>query len=269
MAPMITNIQLEDIRTRRPLSVTQRINGALLFFNGIRLGDTVTVFDGDFSNADPAAGSLAALTECEDKDELLALLALIRETGLLDDRTQVIGRYEYSPTARGWMQIEDLMLHSPDKAQAFVAMWFNPVTDGAYNDGMAKAITDCGYRPLRIDNKEHANKIDDEIIAEIRRSRFVVADFTCEKGKVRGGVYYEAGFAAGLSIRVIWTCRKGSIDDLHFDTRQYNHIVWDAPEDLRVKLEARIGAVMGDGPLSKPPNDKYRGRFQSQIVPHE
>ena len=103
----------------------------------------------------------------------------------------------------------------------------------------------------RIDRKEHSNKIDDEIIAEIRRSRFVVADFTCEREKVRGGVYYEAGFALGLGLPVIWTCRKDCLDYLHFDTRQYNHIVWETPEELYARLKARIGAFIGDGPLQK------------------
>jgi hypothetical protein len=56
----------------------------------------------------------------------------------------------------------------------------------------------------------HLNKVDDVIVAEIRRSRFLVADFTCEPGKVRGGVYFEAGFARGLNIPIIWTCRDTS-----------------------------------------------------------
>src|SRR5262249_39657567 len=97
------------------------------------------------------------------------------------------------------------------------------------------------------------NKIDDEIIAEIRRSRFLVADFTCEllehEGKTfalpRGGVYYEAGFAQGLGIPVIWTVRSDCIDHVHFDTRQYSHVVWDDRADLRTKLRTRIGAVIG------------------------
>jgi hypothetical protein len=53
----------------------------------------------------------------------------------------------------------------------------------------------------------------------------------------------------GLPIPIIWTCSKDSITDLHFDTRQYNHIVWDTPQNLRDLLKARIGAVIGDGPL--------------------
>jgi hypothetical protein len=39
--------------------------------------------------------------------------------------------------------------------------------------------------------------------------------------------------------------------DLHFDTRQYNHIVWQEPADLYLQLKARIGAILGDGSLIK------------------
>ena len=106
-----------------------------------------------------------------------------------------------------------------------------------------------GFRPLRIDRKEHVNKIDDEIIAEIRRSRFLVADFTCHPGSPRGGVYFEAGFALALGKPVIWTCRNDLIEHVHFDTRQFNHIVWASAEDLAERLRNRIGAVIGQGPL--------------------
>ncbi len=61
----------------------------------------------------------------------------------------------------------------------------------------------------------------------------------------RGGVYYEAGFAQGLGIPVIWTVKADHIDHVHFDTRQFNHITWTDAADLREKLKNRIGAVLG------------------------
>ncbi len=115
--------------------------------------------------------------------------------------------------------------------------------------GIEPAIRDSGYKALRVDQKEHINKIDDEIIAEIRRSRFVVADFTSREGQPRGGVYFEAGFAYGIAIPVICMCRTDLIGSVHFDTRQFNHITWEDPTDLYTKLRNRIGAVIGDGPL--------------------
>ena len=88
--------------------------------------------------------------------------------------------------------------------------------------------------------EEHNEKIDDRIIAEIRQSGLVVADFTGQ----RGGVYYEAGFANGLGIPLIWTCHDDAVENLHFDTRQYNHIVWQEPVDLRSQLVDRIAATL-------------------------
>jgi nucleoside 2-deoxyribosyltransferase len=95
------------------------------------------------------------------------------------------------------------------------------------------------YRALRVDAVQHNEKIDDRIVAEIRRSGLVVADFTGQ----RPGVYYEAGLARGLGIRVISTCRESETDKLHFDTRQYNHIVWKAAADLAAQLHDRIAAT--------------------------
>lgn len=68
----------------------------------------------------------------------------------------------------------------------------------------------------------------------------MVADFTGH----RHGVYFEAGFAMGLGIPVIWLCQEDEIDKTHFDTRQYNHILWNSAEDLYQKLLNRIQATV-------------------------
>ena len=113
---------------------------------------------------------------------------------------------------------------------------------------MKKAVENTGYRPRQIGEKKHLNKIDDEIIAEIRRSHFLIADYTHGDDGARGSVYYEAGFAQGLGIPVIRSCRSDKIDSIHFDTRQYYHIKWENPEQLRQELEDRIRALIGEGP---------------------
>ena len=100
---------------------------------------------------------------------------------------------------------------------------FSGVLNEAYQDGLQVGIMNAGYDPVRVDRVEHTNRIDDEIIAQIRISSFIVADFTGH----RGGVYFEAGFALGLDLPVIWTCRKDDMAHLHFDIRQYNTIDWD------------------------------------------
>ena len=119
-------------------------------------------------------------------------------------------------------------------------MWFHQDMDGAYNNGFKKALEETGYRPIRIDREEHIGKIDDAIISSIRKSGLIVADFT----GMRSGVFFEAGFAKGLDIPVIHTCRKDYFEELdkHFDTRQYYHIKWNNPNDLKEELIKRIEA---------------------------
>jgi nucleoside 2-deoxyribosyltransferase len=132
--------------------------------------------------------------------------------------------------------------------QCFVAMWFDNDLTTAWENGFRSAIEKAGYKPLRIDQKHHLNKICDEIIAEIRRSKFVVADYTGH----RGGVYYEVGYAAGRGLPVVHTCKKDDMDKLHFDIRQYNCIDWSSPEDLEDRLQDRLEAMFGDGRRQPP-----------------
>jgi hypothetical protein len=250
--PKITSYLIDQAKSFPRMRTSDRMDRAMLYFNErLRIGENIYVFgDGQFSDADVDASHLAARTECLDKNELFAFLRFLNDMGYVS-QTEAghTGRTNYTPTVSGWLKIDELITHLPISSQAFVAMWFHDSTQTAYEAGIQPAIVESGYNAIRIDNKDHVNKIDDEIIAEIRRSKFLVADFTCEKGKVRGGVYYEAGYAMALPIPVIWTVRADSVDDLHFDTRQYNHIVWDSPEALKQKLKARIGAVIGNGPL--------------------
>jgi nucleoside 2-deoxyribosyltransferase len=149
-------------------------------------------------------------------------------------------------TPKGWAYIDSLRVENVQSSRGFIAMWFDNSMDSACL-AIEQAIREAGYTPHRIDRKHHNNKIDDEIIADIRRSKFVVADFTGH----RGGVYFEAGFAKGLGLEVIWLCRKSDFKELHFDTRQYAHIDWEEQNlpELTVNLKNRIEATIGHGPI--------------------
>ncbi len=147
-------------------------------------------------------------------------------------------------TTSGWIRVGELQSVGARTGQAFVAMWFDDSMQSAWDNGLYKGIDAAGYRPLRVDKEEHNEKICDRIIMEIRRSGLLVADVAGH----RQGVYFEAGYAMGLGVPVIWTCRKDQLDDCHFDTRQYNHIVWETPEELAVALEHRIRATIGELP---------------------
>ena len=150
-------------------------------------------------------------------------------------------------TIEGWKRLDKVFYNNLDSNQGFIAMWFNPKTDEA-NSAIRDAIHTAGYKPHRVDDEEHTGRIDDKIIMEIRKSRFIVADFTGH----RGGVYFEAGYALGLGIPVFWTCKKNSLRSLHFDIRQYNVVDWKDTQDLEERLANRIEAVLGRGNYRKP-----------------
>lgn len=197
---------------------------------------------------------LCAWTECLDHRDLVQLTNMLAEEGLL----RKVSYDKIFLTSDGFERLEALEATNPESQQGFVAMWFDESMSEAA-DAIREAIRDAGYLPLLINDKEHNRDITDEIIAEIRRSRFVVADFTCgtakhngkEEGVPRGGVYFEAGFAMGLGIEVIWACRSDCMNFVHFDTRQHAHVVWATPAELREKLARRIGAVMGYGATAR------------------
>lgn len=146
-------------------------------------------------------------------------------------------------TPDGWDYLEKQERHIEERTQAFVAMSFSVDLKAIWEGPIFNAIKKAGYRPYRVDAEPHSDRIDVKIIAEIKNSRFVVADITEQKR----GVYFEAGFALGLGLPVIWCVRKDDLDNVHFDTRQYNHIVWEGPEDLENQLHDFISAIIGKG----------------------
>ena len=244
--PFVTTSEIEQATIARDLPADERANRLLrgLVNNTGHLGAQL---EGDALGL-PA---LAAEAECINMDELIHLIRYLENRG--DVEANIIetfgGTHFYGVvvTTDGHTRVADAT-QAADPSQAFVAMWFSPDVDGLYESGIQPGIKAAGYKALRIDKKEDADKIDDAIIAEIRRSRFVVADFTHGDEGARGGVYYEAGFAHGLNIPVVFTCRADMISKIHFDTRQYNHITWKEPGDLVEPLRNRILARFGEGP---------------------
>lgn len=254
--PEINRNVIENAERARPLRVSERVDRLLLYLDHKTemLGDSVPYSGTRSAGSKP---EMLAWTASRRLVELEYLMTAAVELGLVAKQGDGTGGSVISLPPKGYERLVEIGSSATLSEQAFVAMWFHDSMDGVYENGFSKAIREVGYSPMRIDQIEHINKIDDEIIAEIRRSRFLVADFTCgcvnsggqEVAVPRGGVYYEAGFAQGLGIPVVWSCRADQISQVHFDTQQFNHIVWSDADDLYSKLKNRIGAVLGDGPL--------------------
>lgn len=112
--------------------------------------------------------------------------------------------------------------------------------DTFYNDTIKNAIENAGFVPVRIDEVSHNKKIDDEILVQIRKSKFVVCDLTY----ANYGAYYEAGFAQGLGKEVFFICEKSYFESKppHFDINHHITTLYEiGKEDKFIKeLSARI-----------------------------
>lgn len=176
----------------------------------------------------------------EDETELTYYLEYLQENGLVRFSNKSSGTADFVITVQGWRSISELQKNISTSNNAFVAMNFDDEFDELYEKYIKEAITACGFQSIRSDKVEHVDLIDDKIIADIKESRFVVAEFTGQKH----GVYFEAGYARGLGLPVIWVCKKDDLKNLHFDTNHYNQIDWETPEELKKRLYDRIRAVI-------------------------
>ncbi len=230
-----------DLLARWPRTVNDRLNRALCNLGRLskRAGDLLSLGDGR-----------ATLLMAEVGGEAAYFRAALERLGY----TENMGNLGYRVTPRGWARIDELESQGSLRTNpVFVAQWFGGETHVAemralYDAGIELAVRQAGYDVSRVDLEQHNDYIMDKVISDIRRAPFVVADFT----EHRNGVYFEAGWARGLGLEVIPTCRRDQLKLAHFDTAQLNFIPWDTPADLVEPLYFRIMATVGQGPWPVP-----------------
>ena len=174
--------------------------------------------------ANQNASMLMAEMEATDIQQVRNALQTMVKKGL------IVEQYPqgYTVTIEAYLAAEE-MRQKPNGKQCFVAMWLDQSKNRLYDDAIKPAIERAGYEPMRIDRKLGIDgKIDDAIVAEIKKSSLVIADFTQGKDGNRGSVYYEAGFAHALKIPTILTCRKDQIEQslVAFDVNHYPIRAW-------------------------------------------
>ena len=178
---------------------------------------------------------------CSGSQEFRFYIKHLVERGLLRDEGEAASLFPVSLTILGWIEISNMAKPNLESKQAFVAMWFDECMDGIFKNGIEAIENDTGFKMFRVDKIQfNDEKICDKIISKIKESRFLIADVT----EQRQAVYFEAGYAMGMGLPVIWTCKESDKNECCFDTRQYNHIFWKDAEDLRTQLKERILATI-------------------------
>jgi hypothetical protein len=124
----------------------------------------------------------------------------------------------------------------------FIAMSFRNEEEPAlidYYHSMLRAVkkTNLPIKLNRIDLQEGDYEISQQIMNEIEKSDFVIADFTLSPHNV----YFEIGFARGLKKRIIQTTRKDTV--LQFDVRNWTTLFYRNATELEEKLDSKLKDV--------------------------
>jgi hypothetical protein len=148
-------------------------------------------------------------------------------------------------TMEGWKKYEELKRVKINSRLAFMAMKFgDPALDRAVETCFKPAVARTGFELRKLTDQQPAGLIDDQIRAALLSGRFVIADLTHGSH----GAYWEAGYAEGLRLPVIYTCQKTAWDrqSTHFDTNHMNTIIWDESNLERAQdaLTATIRATL-------------------------
>jgi len=120
--------------------------------------------------------------------------------------------------------------------------------DKLFDEAIAPATHECGLQAKRVDLTEGRETINERILQLIDGSNLVIADLTYE----RQNCYFEAGYAQGKGIPVIYMARKDhdprrpdrKVNDprVHFDLDAHKITYWseDDLKSARSELTLRI-----------------------------
>lgn len=149
----------------------------------------------------------------------------------------------------GWARYSSLTHSREASRHVFMAMEYgDDVLDSVVRDHWTPAVAQAGFELRRLDQGQGAGLIDDHLRVQIRTARLLVCDLT----HGNRGAYWEAGFAEGLGIPVIYTCRRDVFEDKdhkdypHFDTNHWLTVPWDAakPAEAGQNLKDTIRATL-------------------------
>ena len=203
-----------------------------------------------------------------DDEEAVTILRALRREGYLSGYPDIDSIESFFLTTQGLKYAAELGSQAKAEAKSvFVAASFSAELDPARNT-ICETIKELGYKPRIVNREPHNDLIDLKIYELIRESRFVVADLTWN----RQSVYYEVGFAHGLGLEVVLTCRSDHLEDdkddfrrVHFDLSHRNILVWKDEAELCEKLRDHIYQSFGALPVSQDLNTpKLNGNPEMQ-----
>jgi len=145
-------------------------------------------------------------------------------------------------TFKGLEYVELLKEKNTNSKKVFLAYKFEDDIKYSFNELSDDICNKLEYEPIVVNQSttSHDEKIGDKIIGELKSCRFLIADLSHHSNNV----YYEIGYAMGMGIPVILTCKKEFMDNLAFDISQYPVFEWSNENELKEKVIDRIKAIL-------------------------
>ena len=151
------------------------------------------------------------------------------------------GSANFQLTLEGWERYAALKRAQNDSRTAFMAMKFgDSELDAVVENCFKPAVKRTGFELRILTDQQKAGLIDDQIRAALVSARFVVADLT--HGSF--GAYWEAGFADGRALPVIYTCKRAEwqMAKTHFDTNHMTTVLWNSA-DLKPSEDEMVSII--------------------------
>lgn len=240
-SPVLDNEKLESIirNASIPRTPEEKISHLLTYLHSLQKYEGSEIKFPEGENKQNLAKRLYFKNYHELTFYLFTLLNQGFITGIESTNLDGTGLVDIRITYQGLAKVIELNESGVQSDRCFVAMSFSKELDETRN-AIKTAIDKAGFNPILID-EIHIDAdvtINDALIAEIKKCKFMVADFTQHKH----GVYFEAGFALGLKRPVIYLCHENEFSKTHFDTNHYPHILYSNLDELKEKLKTKIEA---------------------------
>ncbi|MFA7420208.1 MAG: hypothetical protein WCZ90_11035 [Melioribacteraceae bacterium] len=242
---VLQNIQLP--------SISEQIDNLLLYLGNHAVKPSALI--------EKSADEVTSLIGCVDEEDLFYHLKQLQYDGLISrfqelDNTEpleweYLGLIKAQITHKGWSKYYELLNSNKNSRLAFMAMKFGiEPLETIYSDVIKPAVDKTGFEIRKITENPSAGLIDDKLRVDIRRSKFLIADLSHDNN----GAYWEAGFAEGLGMPVIYICEEKKFNDktktTHFDTNHHLTVLWKNEEaglkkfaeDLKATIRATLPA---------------------------
>ena len=144
---------------------------------------------------------------------------------------------EKAPRSASAMLAHLMWMKSAPHRYGFLAMQFDKDEIENLSSKHLKPVIwrELGYEVQDLRNVSKAGIIDEIMRTTIKNSKFVIADLTHDNN----GAYWEAGYAEGIGIPVIYICerKKFKKEKTHFDTNHLTTVLWSMDETDRFEKE--------------------------------